>query len=45
MRILEINKFFYLRRGAERHMLDVIDLLRKRGHEVAVLSMEHLAGE
>ena len=45
MRILEINKFFYLRRGAERHMLDVIDLLRKRGHEVAVLSMEHQENE
>ncbi|MDP2837780.1 MAG: glycosyltransferase [Candidatus Moranbacteria bacterium] len=41
MRILEINKFFYLRRGAERHLLDVIDLLAKSGHEVEVFAMAH----
>ncbi len=40
MRILEINKFFCPRRGAERHMLDVIGLFHRRGHEVAVFSME-----
>lgn len=43
MKILEINKFHYLRRGAERHMLDVIDLLESKGHEVAVFSMRHPA--
>lgn len=41
MRILEVNKFHYLRRGAERHMLDVVALLRKHGHEVGVFSMRH----
>src|SRR6185369_9138937 len=41
MKILEINKFFYPRRGAERHMLDVTHLLEKRGHEVRIFSMVH----
>ncbi|MDD5083324.1 MAG: glycosyltransferase [Candidatus Moranbacteria bacterium] len=41
MNILEINKFHYLRRGAERHYLDVIDLLKSEGHEVAVFAMQH----
>lgn len=41
MRILEINKFFYPRRGAERHMLDVAHMLEKRGHEVRIFSMVH----
>ncbi len=41
MRILEVNKFFHERRGAERHFLDVINLLSSEGHRVAVLSMEH----
>lgn len=41
MKILEINKFFYPRRGAERHFLDLIALLEKRGHEVEVFAMRH----
>ncbi len=41
MRILEINKFFYLRRGAERHLFDVETLLRERGHEVEAFAMAH----
>ncbi|MBI2439420.1 MAG: glycosyltransferase [Candidatus Moranbacteria bacterium] len=41
MKILEINKFFHERRGAERHFLDVIDMLRRHGHEVEVFSMKH----
>ncbi len=41
MRILEVNKFFYMRRGAERHFLDLIALLKKNAHEVAVFSMRH----
>ena len=40
MRILEINKFYYERRGAERHFLDVISLFRDAGHEVAVFTMD-----
>lgn len=41
MRILEVNKFYYARRGAERHFLDLIALLEKYGHTVAVFSMRH----
>lgn len=41
MRILEINKFNYARRGAERHFLDLVHLLKRRGHEVAVFAMHH----
>ena len=41
MKILEINKFFYARRGAELHFLDVTLLLEKSGHDVAVFSMQH----
>lgn len=41
MKILEINKFNYLRRGAERHMLDVIDLFESEGRETAVFAMHH----
>jgi len=41
MRILEINKFNYLRRGAEKHFLELQELLSGRGHEVAVFAMEH----
>lgn len=40
MRILEVNKFHYPRRGAERHFLDLVALLESRGHEVAVFSMD-----
>lgn len=41
MKILEVNKFFYPRRGAERHFLDVIGLLHRQGHTVEVFSMRH----
>lgn len=41
MKILQINKFYYRRRGAETYLLDLIDLLEKQGHEVAVFAMEH----
>lgn len=40
MRILEVNKFYYPRRGAERHFLDLIALLESHGHEVAVFAMD-----
>lgn len=41
MKILEINKFFFEKRGAERHFFDFCCLLRQRGHEVAVFAMQH----
>lgn len=40
MRILEVNKFYYPRRGAERHFLDCIELLKQAGHSVAVFTMD-----
>lgn len=45
MKILEINKFFYSRRGGDKHFMDVIKLLKSKGHEVAVFSMTHLKNE
>lgn len=41
MRVLEINKFNYSRRGADTHFLDVVSLLEESGHRVAVFSMRH----
>ncbi|KKU14154.1 MAG: group 1 glycosyl transferase [Candidatus Magasanikbacteria bacterium GW2011_GWC2_45_8] len=40
MRILQVNKFFYSRGGAETHFFDVIDLLTAHGHEVVPWSMK-----
>lgn len=40
MKILEINKYFYIKRGAEKHFFDVVDLLGAN-NEVAVFSMKH----
>ncbi len=41
MKILEINKFCHLRGGADKHFLDLVSLLEKNGHEVAIFAMEH----
>lgn len=41
MRILQVNKFHYLRGGAEKYFLDMTEKLRQDGHEVAVFSMCH----
>jgi glycosyltransferase involved in cell wall biosynthesis len=41
MKILEINKFNYLRRGAERHFIELVRLLKSKGNEVAVFAMDH----
>jgi glycosyltransferase involved in cell wall biosynthesis len=38
MKILQINKFFYLRGGTERHFFDVSHLLEKHGQEVIYFS-------
>lgn len=40
MKILEINKYFYIKRGAEKHFFDVVDLL-SANNEVAVFSMKN----
>ena len=41
MKILEINKFNFPNRGADRHFLDLCELLESSGHEVAVFAMDH----
>ena len=45
MKILEINKYNYPKGGAERHFLDVCSLLKAKGDEVAVFSMENSRNE
>jgi glycosyltransferase involved in cell wall biosynthesis len=41
MRILQVNKFFYIRGGSERYFFDLCGLLAGRGHEVLHFSMRH----
>jgi len=41
MRILQVNKFFYVKGGPERYMFTLSELLRSKGHTVAFFSMEH----
>ncbi|QQS61385.1 MAG: glycosyltransferase [Candidatus Moraniibacteriota bacterium] len=41
MKILLINKFHYLRGGAERAYFDTARILSEAGHEVAFFSMQH----
>ena len=40
MKILEINKFYNAKRGADKHFLDVIELLQENGHQIAAFSMK-----
>jgi glycosyltransferase involved in cell wall biosynthesis len=40
MKILQVNKFFYRRGGADHHFLDLRELLEKNGEEVVVFSMQ-----
>ena len=41
MRILHVNKYLYRQGGAEGYMLDVAELQRGAGHEVAFFGMAH----
>ena len=41
MKILQINKFFWLKGGAERYFFDLAELLFEKGHQVAVWSTRH----
>jgi glycosyltransferase involved in cell wall biosynthesis len=41
MRILEINKFNHVRGGADKHFVDLVNLLQRNGNEVAVFAMDH----
>lgn len=41
MKILQVNKYYYPRGGADRYFLDLSSALEKAGHEVAVFAMQH----
>ncbi|OGC48007.1 MAG: hypothetical protein A3A94_01085 [Candidatus Portnoybacteria bacterium RIFCSPLOWO2_01_FULL_43_11] len=41
MKILQINKFFFLKGGTERYLFDLSELLERKGHQVLVWSTEH----
>lgn len=41
MKILEINKFHFPKGGADKHFLDVCELLESDGYEAARFCMEH----
>ncbi|MFA5163317.1 MAG: glycosyltransferase [Patescibacteria group bacterium] len=41
MRIIQVNKFYYLRGGAEKYLLQAEKELKSQGHEVAVFAMKH----
>lgn len=41
MKILLVNKFYYLRGGAEKYFLEQEKALKALGHEVAIFAMEH----
>ncbi|MGQ9603001.1 MAG: glycosyltransferase family 4 protein [bacterium] len=42
MRIVQVNKFFYLRGGSERYYFDLCALLESRDHKILHFSMHHL---
>jgi hypothetical protein len=41
MKILQVNKFNYIRGGSEKYFLQISEELVKAGHQVAVFSMRH----
>lgn len=41
MRIIQVNKFNYLRGGAEKYFIDISKELESLGHQVAKFSMKH----
>lgn len=41
MRVIQVNKFHYVKGGAERYYIDLSNALRERGHRVEHLSMRH----
>ncbi len=40
MRVLLVNKFYYLRGGVERYVLEWERILKSKGHEVVIFSMK-----
>ena len=41
MRILQIDKFYFLKGGAERYLFDLSELLQRQGHTVIPFAMQH----
>jgi glycosyltransferase involved in cell wall biosynthesis len=41
MRILQVNKFFWQKAGPERYMLELAELLARRGHDLSFFAMQH----
>lgn len=41
MRIIFANKYYFLKRGAERHVFDLTSLLERAGHQVVPFAMRH----
>jgi glycosyltransferase involved in cell wall biosynthesis len=41
MRILQVNKYYYLRSGTERYMFNLTRLLERYGHQVIPFAMHH----
>ena len=41
MKVLAVNKFYYLYGGAEQYFLDWNELLRRKGHEAIPFAMSH----
>lgn len=45
MKIVQVNKFFYVKGGSERYFFDVSRLLESAGHEVVHFAMQHPKNE
>ena len=45
MKVLLINKYYYLRGGSERYFFDLKNLLENNGHTVIPFSMKHEKNE
>ena len=41
LKILQINKYFYLKSGSERYMFNLSSLLESRGHQIIPFAMKH----
>ena len=45
MRILSVNKFYYIKGGCERYLFGLNRMLRAQGHQIIPFSMEHPENE
>ncbi|MFC1788179.1 glycosyltransferase family 4 protein, partial [Patescibacteria group bacterium] len=41
MKIIQANKYYYLKGGAERYMIELSEWLESQGHQVAPFAMAH----